>query len=161
MGGIGNWTLGKMKAGLVRAGQTLIGRNFKTLIVAILTEVDTLTIRIVMGWSSIIFAFLMLASEMPFTKDAYGLMEAIAPQWLWSLTFMGYGLPTVYLVYSKKHRAKMNLVFNFYGFLLWGFCLVSMIVALGYISPIMAPYLIVLPLMAWSIVRTAPPRRIR
>lgn len=139
----------------------LVGRNYKTLIVAIFTEVDTMTVRIVMGWASMIFAALLVASQQPFTKDAYGIMEAIAPQWAWALVFLGYGIGTVYLVYSKRHRAKWNLVFNIYGFLLWGFCLISMVVALGYISPIMAPYLLLIPLMAWSIVRTAPPRRIR
>jgi len=139
----------------------LFKRNYKTLLIAIFTEVDTMTVRIVMGWASMVFAALLLASQQPFTKEAYGIMEALAPQWVWALVFLSYGFGTVFLVYSKKHRFSWNLGFNIYGFLLWGFCLISMVVALGYISPIMAPYLLLIPLMGWSIVRTAPPRRIR
>jgi len=124
-------------------------------------EYDTQTLRMLMAAASLVFAGALLSSPVPFTKEAYSIMEWVGGQWLWATMFMLYGMVTMFLVTYERHNEMWNLAFNIYGFILWGFYTLSVNLAVGYFAPTTALPTVTVILMAWSVFRTSQGRRIR
>lgn len=135
------------------------------LVSALIWEVDTVTIRLVMAFTSIIFSGFLMLSRQSLDPKAYDLMEWVGPRWFWAIIFIVYGVLTVWLVWDDVkrgiHRAQWNRWTNLYGFIIWAFCLLSVCISTGYLPPLMSLYFVTIPLLGWAIVRTAPPRRVR
>jgi len=132
---------------------------------ALLNQTDTITLRFIMALGSVGSSIVLATFAAPFTKEAYGLMAMCAPQLVWALMFIIYGAGTLLLIYLDvfrgKPRRKANRVMNTYGFMLWGFCLLAVMVAVEYPPPLMVPLYVIIPLMGWAIVKTVPERRVR
>lgn len=124
-------------------------------------EYDTQTLRMLMAAASLVFAGALLSSPVPFTKEAYSIMEWVGGQWLWAGLFILYGVVTMFLVTHERHNENWNLAFNIYGFFLWGFYTISVNLAVGYFAPTTALSTVTVILMAWSVYRTSRGRRIR
>lgn len=132
---------------------------------ALLWEIDTITVRYVMALASLIFSVFLMLSSSSMSPKAYDLMEWVGPRWLWSAIFIAYGAVTIKLVWDDVkrgiHRARANLWTNLYGFVIWSFCMLSVWWSAGYLPPLTAVYLVMIPLLGWAAYKTAPERRVR
>lgn len=142
---------------------------------------DTLTVRLLLAWSSGFYAVLLVWPEIAnglrfgvlfiapdvvewldwqahpsvFVRPAYAIM-ALFPGgvWLWFVLFMAHMLGVHWRVFDPIARPGWALAINILGFSVWAYSTASLVISLRALLPTSAIELVVIFFFFWVMVRT-------
>ena len=105
---------------------------------------DMLPVRTLLANGSFLIALSMAIDRDAFARPAYGLLAAMAPQWIWAAAFLLHSIGEYSHLSRIGRPSWMVLAVNIYGFVLWFMWTLSLAIEVGTFAPTQA--------MAWSMV---------
>lgn len=142
------------------------GRYCVRMIKLVFFTADTITVRLLLAWASIVYAMLLVYpvishGQSLFERPAYALM-AIVPgsEWTWAALFLAHGLGVHWRALDPVERVNWGLFVNSLGVFTWTYSTLSLNVALGAVLPGTALEWIMVFSSSWALWRTGLTREL-
>lgn len=121
----------------------------------LLFKQDTVTIRMILAFASLLWGAAMLAWPQSFALPAYRVMAAFcANPKIWAFLFILHYFGVLWRIYDPTRRPTAALVVNSYGLAIWLFVTVCINLSIGFVSAGTATEWAMCAFAAWSLYRT-------
>lgn len=118
-------------------------------------EADTVTIRVLLAWSSLFSALALLVHPDKFKHPAYVVMAQFGSEHWWALCFLIHFIGVHWRIFERsKSRPNWALLINTFGFAIWFTSTVSICWAVGSVGVATSMSFTLCFASAWSLYRT-------
>lgn len=126
----------------------------KAVTLAVFTQADTMTIRLLLANASCLWALGALHEPSLFDRPMYAVMSQFVDQYVWAMGFMLHFIGVYWRIYDPVSRPIWGLLVNGLGFVLWSICTIATNAAGNGFSPTTALECTLCVASGWALYRT-------
>lgn len=129
--------------------------SFKDTFILVFLNADTVTIRLLLAWSSFFSAWSLILDPDKFGAPAYSVVAKFGTEWMWAVYFLLHWLGVHWRVFERsRSRPRWALAINILGFSLWFIASVGVSWSVGNVGLNTSFVLTMCVASAWSLYRT-------
>lgn len=129
--------------------------SFKDTFRLVFLGADTVTIRLLLAWSSLWSALALFIDDDKFQLPAYAVVKLLGTEQMWGCYFLLHFIGIHWRIFNRaRSRPKWALVINTYGFFLWFYSTIGLCMAVGSVGIVSALALTLCAASAWALYRT-------
>lgn len=133
----------------------LLARSFRDTFNLVFKQADTVTIRLLLAWGSVVSAVSLLLDDDKFQGPVYSVVAMFGTESMWAAYFLAHAIGVHWRIFERsRSRPNWALAINLWGFAIWFISVVGVSWSVGNLGLNTSLALIMVVASAWSLYRT-------